>query len=348
MSKCACYPLFGSLCLASIGTGCVNRQSTTNSVIPTDEISFWYDDLGRMHTEANIHDVAKEVIFDTGASGLTIDLSILQEQTLADTLLSEAIIEYLSGGHKFNGKLIDQEINLSFGNSYIHFDNFTTDSIFSRFGVNAIVPIPLNDNHIWNFDYGAQTINIVDTLPKEVVQDCSVKSKISREGSDIFYSLPFSFNNTSGDLVTDINGAMDTGSGCDITTYGGLFTLNDLYTQKYIESCDYFIDNNRNNQYYKVRQTEPYEDNVLIKNVTSSNEAVLVFGNSLLAHYNIWLDLKEGIMYGRVLGNYLSPYCDMLSRNEQDTFRYTSQGLLIEYCQEGSQYWNCGLQKVIS
>ena len=188
-------------------------------------------------------------------------------------------------------------------------------------------------------------MSLLDSIPGQIASTHPVQSTIDIDEGDIVVSLPFSLINCCGEILRfNINGAIDTGSGGYLISYGGLYTLGDKHIVSFINHEQKYHCQTGDGLYI-IPQVYPYKDMFIIKVKNDSDISTLVFGNALLAHYDLWLDFKKLRMYARVQDYYVHPYNDFLEAEGKNLYvTKVQEGVYVECCRKSSLLWSAGLR----
>lgn len=299
-----------------------------------------------MHTSASVAGAEVDAIFDTGASGLTLDSSYFRHLAHADSI-QKGSAYYVSGDQRVACDIVQQGIDVLLAGQILHFSEFVLDDLQNRLGVLAMVSIPENDSRVWHFDYGNKMLSILDSIPGALDTSAMDKSGISRINGDIFVSLPFSLVNSVGDpLSCRIGGVFDTGSGKYLVAYGGLYVFENKETERFVARSKKLSEIGTRSELYYLEQIVPSRGKICVELDRRSHIAVLNFGNSLLAHYDLWLDLKSERMYASAVEQYVSPFQDFFeSRQLEFRTTLTNHGMLIDYCRPGTRSQAAGFRE---
>lgn len=347
MNRRTLLTLLGPLCIFCIGAGCVPDRHPQESLSsePTHRVAFYFDKLGRMHTSASVGGEEIDVIFDTGADGPILDSAYFQGIIAQEDSTRKGFAYFPASNRRVACDIVRQEIDILLAGQVLHFDEFVLDNLQDRLGVLALVSIPENDRRAWNFDYENRTLAILDSIPADLDTSSLERSSLKRRKWNFHMTLPFVWSGPEEDtLACTLCGMMDTGSGAYLTAYGGLYVLDHKQAQSFIERSKKYATRSGDN-YYVLQQIAPYSDKISIEVDHESHTAFLNFGNSLLAHYNLWLDLDNDLLYSSLSKNYARPHQDYMKNANMD-FRVirTCQGLLIDYCLPSSRSWDAGLR----
>ncbi len=299
-----------------------------------------------MHTSVSVGGVDVDAIFDTGASGLTLDSSYFRHLAHEDSIRKGSAY-YVSGDQRLACDIVQQEIDILLAGQVVCFEEFVLDNLQDRLGVLALVSIPENNKQVWHFDYGNKMLSVLDSIPGVLDTSTMAKSDIRRIKGDVFISLPFSLVNSIGDsLSCRIGGAFDTGSGKYLVAHGGLYVFENKETERFVARSKKLSKIGTRSELFYLEQIAPSLGKICIELDRRSHTAVLTFGNSLLAHYDFWLDFNSGRMYASAVEQYVSPFQDFFESRQLD-FRttLTNHGMLIDYCRPGTRSQAAGFRE---
>lgn len=335
------------LCFSAVLESCGQNQNNTHYQV-NYSFPFEFDRSGRMVVSASIAGNVYDGVFDTGSTVLLLDNQVIQNTTFVDSIVTEPIVaDFPLYGTSVHISKYAYPIDVVLGKDTLHYEYFAVGDIVESCETSVIIPFPQKDNRIWIVDYERQMITIQHDSKDVIPSDISFSSNLKFENGFLFCSIPFEFVDMNMNTYScSLKGALDTGSGAYITVHGGMKVFNDnllcdflsrngCCKKKYDDEVIYYIDNE-----------EVFVDKVSITSTSNSHIAVLTFGNSLLAHYCLWLDLYSNKVYACVNDKYIRPYqkhCE--SDNVELYIMRTDKGLLVDYCRPESSCWQAGLRQ---
>jgi len=259
--------------------------------------------------------------------------------------LKTSIIHYASQNISKTVLSVPQGIDVKFCGRNLHFKEFFLADVKERFNADVIFPLPKANEYVMHIDYQKHEMSLLDSIPGQIASTHPVQSTIDIDEGDIVVSLPFSLINCCGEILRfNINGAIDTGSGGYLISYGGLYTLGDKHIVSFINHEQKYHCQTGDGLYI-IPQVYPYKDMFIIKVKNDSDISTLVFGNALLAHYDLWLDFKKLRMYARVQDYYVHPYNDFLEAEGKNLYvTKVQEGVYVECCRKSSLLWSAGLR----
>lgn len=329
-----------STCIMS---SCYNAgsRSCVCSIIKSDATHFDYDLMGRLVTKIGLHDTLYNAIFDTGAAGVIVDSSIVNISDLCDTVK----LSYIFNSQLPSNSLkCNSPIDLYLGNDTIHYTTYYVDNVIEKFGVPIVFSIPRKDKRIWHINYELQELDILDTLPNVPVDSIDIISEIELANEDIHISMDFMFINEKDSINCRLSGILDTGTNKGLVEFGRTENFNTIEMRRFISDIQKY--NLNNGSYVCYLYDRDLKNHLKTVFKVNSNHSLTVFGNELLAYFNIYVDMFHKKLYAIKIPNYKHPYEAYSEKNEVNMFlQKIDKGILVDYVAKHSTFCKAGIQR---
>ena len=339
---------FGALCILCLGAGslaCSHKGKNLDEGCDNTR-NFSFDELGRIHIAIEIDGQQYDALFDSGSDVAVLD-SILFQRFCPESVENRELLHYVSKDSRVSAIPVNQDIDVLWGTDTLRYSRFVLTDVKGAMNADAILPFPSFDSHIWHFDYQNQRISRADTLPSNIKKKGAFQSTIKVQRNTLFITMPFLLRGESGDTLScSISGAFDTGSGGYLTAHGGLLPIEDSRARSLLskQPKHYLID--RNDYLVFIDNVSPFQGKLRITVVEDSSTAILLFGNAVLSHYDIWVDFTQMKLLGFIIDQPAHPfqeYCD--STGSSVYLTPTKDGLAVDYCNPHSICWDAGLHQ---
>lgn len=338
---------FGVAVLMVLSAGCFCSGPSKNNAIDNNEhdYSFSFDYLGRMHASVIIDGIEYDALFDTGCEGIILDSIIFSSIIIRDSTSLSTIFSPFTDISS-NAIISSQDLDVGFCDKNLHFNKLLFADIKKSLGVDLVFSLPISSNLVVHIDFVNSQLSLNDSIPTEVISTHQIQSGIKKYGSDIEISLPFSFTNERGEHLSCIlDGTIDTGSGSYMTAYGGRYVVGDEKMLSFLSKSRIVLTDS-NEEMFLLNQQEPFDDIASIIVRRNSHIATLIFGNAILSHYDIWMDLKDNKLYAHVIDDYIPPQQRYLEATGKNMIaRPTKEGLFVEYCSRYSPLSKSGFRR---
>ena len=339
---------FGALCILCLGAGCHSRSHEGEALDEGNENTrnFSFDERGRIHVSIEIDGQQYDALFDTGSDVAVLDSALFQ-RLCPEPVEDRKLLHYVSNDSRVPAIPVNQDIDVIWGADTLRYNRFVLADVKGSMNADAILPFPSFDSHIWHFDYQKQRISRSDTLPSNIKKKGAFQSTIKVQRNTLFITMPFLLRGESGDTLScSISGAFDTGSGGYLTAHGGLLPIEDGRVRTLLskQPKHYLID--RNDYLLFIDNASPFQGKLRISVVEDSSAAIILFGNAVLSHYDIWVDFAQMKLFGFIIDQPNHPfqeYCD--STGSSIYFTPTNDGLVVDYCNPLSICWDAGLRQ---
>lgn len=317
-----------------------NGDSTCNRPNPPSSEPFDYDRVGHIVTKVGLHDTLYNAIFDTGASELTLDTSLVDMANLNERVQ----ISYIFNSQVSNAFKCSSPINLKFGEDTIHYTAYYVDNVIDKFGVPIIFTIPPTSKKTWHIDYALRQLEIIDVMPDIPIDSLAVVSDVKISNGDMHVVIPFNFVNGTDSIAYRLSGIIDTGNSKGIVEFGNTVCFNSDEMKSFMSSIQtHNLKNGMSVCYLYDNLLKEYIRTAFMKN---SNYSALVFGNELLAHYNIYIDMSDKKFYAINSQAYKHPYEIYSENHDVNMFVYkTDKGMLVDYVAKQTPYYKSGIRR---
>ncbi len=333
-----------AIMLVFCSEGCACDSTSAESDTRCAPYSFTFDEYGRIKSFCAINSKDYIAIFDTGANGIILDSA--QFSTLVEgNPTATDIIYYASRDSHRVSTSVSKNLQVGFCGKVFHFETFHLDNVRELFNADVLLPLANNGRCALHIDYEKRLISWKEHIPAEIVSTHTIQSDIYIDNGNLVVTLPFYLTDSKGEAAPfRLTGTIDTGSGGYLTAYGGLIAIDDTPLISLIKSIRPFHCIT-GDLLYVISQTSPFTDTINIVEKTDTQLATLIFGNALLSHYDIWLDLEALRLYARVNGTYVHPYNDYLTASGKNLFvTRTQEGTFVNCCSSSSPLWTLGLR----
>lgn len=276
------------------------KQTNSENARKTDTTQFCYDINGRMITNVYISGKKYCAIFDTANDLIHFDIDSFPE-------LRDSTCEHpLNVTNQWTGKTgigyrVNKPIDIILpSNDTLHYKSYGLIHMGSYDfpNVRIYLSIPEDEKRVLNIDYEKRHLRILDKVPQNVVDSCSLNSPIELSGRDLSITIPLSFVFGNDTMNVEMDGLIDTGSPNEISFIGGDI---DICANKELvhRLKEHSIATDSKNGYYLAHEVNVLKDTFVFKNSKSGfNICSNIWGNNMLCRYNLYLDLKDKKAYG--------------------------------------------------